>query len=316
MSNRILITGATGFVGSHIAEAFLEAGYELRCGVRDPARPRWLAGLPVETVPLDLTNPTNLRRALEGVTTVVHAAGITRARRPRDYERVNAVGTRRLADAALQAGVRRFVLISSLAACGPDGMNHPASAYGWSKRRAETYLRTFSKNMEIVVLRPAAVYGPRDTDLLPLFALAKKGWLVVPAGPGPLQPVYATDVAGAALAAAREPLVDSRPLPVAENVSYSWERVIRTLEKVEGRSIQAVRLPAAGFRFGGRVAEWVARIADKTPAFDVRRAEDLAFNTWTCDTSPSQKTLRWSSEVPLAEGLGRTARWYEEKGWI
>jgi nucleoside-diphosphate-sugar epimerase len=169
MPDRVLVTGATGFVGSHIAEAFVEAGYEVRVGARASSNERWISSLDTERVPLDLDGSAeDLSRAVHNVDVVVHAAGITRARRPGDYYSVNAGGTRSVATAALRAGVRRLVLISSLAARGPDGRDHPDSDYGRSKLEAESHLRALSGRMEAVVLRPAAVYGPRDTDLLPV----------------------------------------------------------------------------------------------------------------------------------------------------
>lgn len=315
MAGRVLITGATGFVGSHVAEALLEAGYNVLCGARDPSSPRWLADLPVELSPLDLDRPADLSPALKGADTVVHAAGITRARRPEDYERVNAVGTRRLVDAARETGVRRFVQISSLAARGPDGMHHPASAYGWSKRRAEAHLLAHAGDMETVILRPAAVYGPRDTDLLPLFKLAKRGLLAVPTSGGLLQPVYATDVAAAVLAVVREPDMATGLYSVAEPVSYSWNQLAAALEEVFGKSIHVVRFPARGFELVGALVERVARLGSSAPVFDRRRAEDLASYTWTCDVSETEKALGWRAEVSLSDGLERTARWYEKNGW-
>ncbi len=316
MPESVLVTGATGFLGSHMAEAFAAAGYEVRCGLRATSEPRWISGLPVEPVPLDLDRPADLTRALRGVDVVAHAAGITRARRPEDYERVNAVGTRRLAAAAREAGVRRFVLVSSLAARGPDGFGYPASAYGRSKLAAETYLRSLGGPMKTVVLRPAAVYGPRDTDLLPLFRMAASGLLALPAGPGLLQPVYAADAAAAVLAAAREPEVGSGPFPVAEAARYTWPEVARHLAATLGYSVRTVRLPAAAFRIGGRLAERAAKLQGSPPLFDERRAEDLAVYTWTCDPSATEKALGWRAEVPLPGGLARTARWYEEAGWL
>ncbi|MEW6637145.1 MAG: NAD(P)-dependent oxidoreductase, partial [Actinomycetota bacterium] len=173
MPERVLVTGATGFVGSHIAEALVGAGYRVRCGVRKAAR--WASGLDAELVPLDLSRPGDLPRAVRGADVVIHAGGITRARHEEGYRRINAEGTRVLAEAASAAGVRRFVLISSLAARGPDGAAGPASPYGLSKLEAEEIVRSFEGRMEVCALRPAAVYGPRDTDLLPLFRTASRG---------------------------------------------------------------------------------------------------------------------------------------------
>jgi nucleoside-diphosphate-sugar epimerase len=314
--DRVLLTGATGFVGGHVARVLVEAGYEVVCGVRAASDLRWISGLDVERVPLDLGGrPEDLSRAVQNAGMIVHAAGITRARRAADYYSVNAGGTDKLAAAALAAGVRRFVLISSLAARGPDGCAGPASAYGRSKLEAEARLRSLDDRMEAVVLRPAAVYGPRDTDLLPLFRMARAGWLPVPPGAGSLQPVYAEDVARAVLAAARQP-ASFGPFPVAESGRYAWKDVAAGLEKALGRTVRTVRLPATAFILAGRTAEWAARPFSAVPIFDERRARDLAVHTWTCDTSLTERALGWRSEVPLPEGLGRTARWYRRAGWL
>jgi nucleoside-diphosphate-sugar epimerase len=316
MPDRVLVTGATGFVGSHIAQAFVEAGYEVRVGSRASSNERWISGLDTERVPLDLDGSAeDLSRALHNVDVVVHAAGITRARRPGDYYSVNAGGTRNVATAALREGVRRLVLISSLAARGPDGRDHPESDYGRSKLEAESHLRALSGRMEAVVLRPAAVYGPRDTDLLPLFRLARAGWLTVPSRAALLQPVYVQDAARAALAAAREP-VGFGPFPVAENRRYTWRDVAAGLEKALGRTVRAVRLPAGAFVLAGRMAEWAARPFSAVPILDERRSRDLALNAWTCDVSGTEEALGWRAEVPLFEGLERTARWYGQVGWL
>lgn len=319
MPDRVLVTGATGFVGSHVAQAFVEAGYQARVGTRASSNLRWISDLDTERVPLDVRGePEDISRAVENVDVVVHAAGITRARRAEDYYSVNAGGTDKLAAAALRAGVRRFVLISSLAARGPDGLangDHPESDYGRSKLEAENHLRSLEGRMEAVVLRPAAVYGPRDTDLLPLFRMANAGWLPVPSGASPLQPLYAEDAARAALAAARKP-VGFGPLPVAENRRYSWRDVTVELENALGRTVRAVRLPTAAFVLAGQATELAARPFSAAPIFDERRARDLALNAWTCDVSGTEEALGWRAEVPLFEGLERTARWYGQVGWL
>src|SRR5918995_460987 len=281
-----------------------------------PSDPRSISRLAAHRVHLDVSGaPPYISRAVRNVDTVAHAAGITRAKRAGEYYAVNAGGARRLAVAAFRAGVRRFVLVSSLAARGPDGRGHPASDYGWSKLEAERHLRSLDGRMETVVLRPAAVYGPRDTDLLPLFRLAHAGWLPVPSGAAPLQPVYAEDVARAVLAAAREP-AGFGPFPVAENRRYGWPDVVAGLRKVFRRPVRAVRLPAAAFVLAGRGAGRAAGAVSPPGPLPQRPARDLALNAWTCDVSPSEKALGWGARVPLVEGLERTATWDGQAEWL
>jgi nucleoside-diphosphate-sugar epimerase len=316
----VLLTGATGFVGSHVARAFIEAGYEVRCGVRATSDTRAIEGLAVERVALDLDRRIPAE-ALKDAEVVVHAAGITRARREDDYHAVNAVATRRLAAAAASAGVRRFVLISSLAARGPDasshdGLDHPVSAYGRSKVAAEGYLRLFGDRMETVALRPAGIYGPRDTDFLPLIKVARAGWLVIPSDSLRLQPAYAEDVARAVLAAARVAPVGFGPFPVAEQGRYAWREVADGLGRALERPVRTLRLPAGLLVFAGRVAERTARFSGVVPFLDERRARDLAVNAWTCDVSGTEEALGWRAEVPLFDGLRRTVRWYRRAGWL
>jgi nucleoside-diphosphate-sugar epimerase len=319
---RVLVTGAAGFVGSHVAQTFVEAGYEVRCGLRASSDPRWIADLPVERVPLDLTRLEDLSLAVKNVDMIVHAAGLVKAGRTIDYGLVNTEGTRKLAVAAQEAGVRRFVLISSLAARGPDntpardGRDLPASAYGRSKLEAEEVLRPFGEQMEVVALRPAGIYGPRDTELLPLFKMARGGWLILPSGLQVLQPVYATDVARAALAAAGKTAVGFGPHPVAEASRYTWQNAAKGLEDVFGRTVRVVYLPAAAFKLAGRAAEKASRLFDTIPVFDERQAWDLAVHTWTCDPSSTEQALGWRAEVPLYRGLELTAHWYRRVSWI
>lgn len=340
----VLLTGGTGFVGSHVAEALVAAGHPVRCTVRARSDTRWLDPLGVETTPLDLASGSGAPEALAGVGTVIHVAGLTRARDPGLYRRVNAEATGRLAAEAAAAGVRSFIFVSSLAARGPDGAGGPVGAYGRSKREAEERLRSAAGAMSVTVLRPPGVYGPRDTDLLPLFRMAARGWLVAPRGGAPLQPLYATDAALAVLAAAfpagggqgpgggrpapaggstveaNGPPEGGRPgfgpYPIAERARYGWEEVGAGLGRALGRRVRLVRLPAAVFEAAGAAAEAVARLLGRRPVFDRRRARDVARYGYTCDPAPAERALGWWAETPLEEGLARTAAWYRDAGWL
>lgn len=311
-----LVTGATGFVGGHAAEALREAGHRLRFTVRPRSDTRWLRGLGGETVTADLGDREALERAVAGASTVVHAAGLTSAPRPALFRAVNVEGTVRLARAARRAGVARFVFVSSLSAAGPEGRDGPVSAYAASKREAERALRRLEGEMEVVALRPGGVYGPRDTDLLPLFRAAARGWLPVPAGGASLQPIYASDVASAVVRAAGPSAAGFGPHALAQQERHGWEDVRRALEEELGRRVRRLPIPPALFVAAGAVAELVGRLVGRRPVLDRRRARDVARHRWTCDPGPAMEALGWRPEVSLPEGVRRTARWYAGAGWL
>lgn len=309
----VLLTGATGFVGSHVAERL--SGRGLRCTVRASSDLRWLEGLDLETVEVDLADGEGLEAALEGVDRVVHVAGVTRAPREEHFRRVNVEGTRRLAEASVRAGVRRFVFVSSLAARGPDGEDGPVSAYGRSKRAAErSLLRT--AGTEVAVLRPGGVYGPRDTDLLPLFRLARSGWFPLVPSSGVVQPIYVADLADAVVAAGVGEAPGSGPWPLAGRGRHRWSDLADGLGEALGRPVRTFPVPGPLLLAAGAAAELAARVTGRAPDFDRRSARDLARHDWTCDPSPSEAALGWEAEVGLGEGLERTVRWYRREGWL
>lgn len=299
-----------------MAAAWSEAGHHVRYTKRATSDTRWLEGLDVESVEWDVRDTEGLTRALRGIDTVVHVAGVTRARRRPDYFQVNATGSARLAEAAVKAGVSRFVLVSSLAARGPDGGDGPVSAYGQSKRRGEELVRLFEEKMEIVVLRPGGIYGPRDSDLFPLFEMAGKGWLVAPAGSPPLQPVYVSDVARLTVAAGTGAYAGLGPYPVAEEGEYRWREVREGLASALHRRVRMVWLPKTAFIMAGVIAETVARLTRQDPRLDRRNAVDLSRHGWTCDTKATCDAFAWQAEVRLPEGLALTAEWYRRVGWL
>lgn len=312
---RVLVTGATGFVGSHLAEALLHAGHGVVVTLRGVSDPRWLTGLQVERVALDLAAPERTALALEGVEAVVHAGGITRASLPEAFTRVNVDGTRALLRAAADAGVPRFLLVSSLAARGPDGVDGPTSDYGRSKLAAERLAAGFAATLDVTVLRLAAVYGPRDRDLLPLFRLAKRGALLLPPRAARLQPVFASDVAEL-VTGVLERSIGFGPWPVAEPRSYRWQELPAALAAALGRSVRAFHAPPAAFLTVAAIAEGAARLRRLAPTFDLRRARDLAVHAYTCDMRATEEATGWRARIDLAEGMARTASWYREQGWL
>lgn len=320
----VLLTGGTGFVGSHVAAALAARSLRLRCTVRESSDTRWLDPLGVETTVADVTDPDAIRAALEGVDVVIHGAGVTKAPDPDTYFRVNTEGTLSFAKAAAAAGVQRFVFVSSLAARGPDPReaepgcrvpDSPESPYGMSKLTAEERLSAFSDRMDVIILRPGGVYGPRDTDMLPLFRMAEAGYLVVPAEETLLQPVYVGDVAEAVIRSLRAE-AEPGPYPVVGEERHGWTEVAEALGQAVGRSLRVFRIPSRILVAGATVLEWVARVTRRPPALDRRRARDLALRRWTADPTPAERALGWRPRVGLELGMRHTVRWYRDRGWL
>lgn len=319
--SRVLLTGGTGFLGSHVAELLVEAGHDVRATIRATSDTRWLDPLPIEQVVADLEDPDRLAAALDGVSHVMHVGGVTVASDPAVFERVNAAGTAALALAAGRAGVERFVLISSLAARGPDGAEGPVSPYGRSKRGGETRLAELAAAgaapPALRVLRPGGIYGPRDPDLLALFRMGARGLLVLPSVEGRLQPVYVRDVARAALRALEtaDP-TETAPLPVVDDRVHTWSDVGEALAAAVGRHARIVRVPPTVFLAAGAAAEFAAKLTGGPPAFDRRRARDLTRRNFTSDIEETRRALGWAPETSLREGMAVTVRWYREYGWL
>jgi nucleoside-diphosphate-sugar epimerase len=304
---RVLITGATGFLGSHIAETLVQHGLTVRCTVRPRSSLKWLDNLNTEKVSVNFNDETSLQRACQDVDVVIHNAGITRAKNDSEFFEVNTKATERLAKAA--------IFISSLEARGPDGFTTAISSYGKSKLEAERRLSNLQNEIEIILLRPAGVYGPRDTDLLTLFQLANYGFLTVPATSGRLQPVHGRDVAEAVLA-----IIQSKaqigPFEIAEANTYSWQDMASTLEVAMNKKLRVIKVPREVFLAAGYASETFSRFFNQAPKLDRRRAKSLAYYTYTCDTQPFKKAFGWQARISLQEGLKETAAWYKQNHWL
>ena len=324
---RCLITGAAGFVGSHLAEELIAQGNQVRCLVRQTSNLVWLKSLPVELARGDVLTPESLRSAVDGVEKVYHVAGLTRAFAEDDYVRVNAGGTGNLLEACLASGGRlnRVVVVSSLSAAGPgapgraiceDDPPRPLSRYGRSKLQAERVAATFSDRLPISVVRPAAVYGPRDRDTLLLFELANWGLCPITWRQRVFSLIDVRDLARGLIAAGEGPCRAGRIYNLANPKSETLDRVTHMIARSVGRRALTVRLPAAAFYASGAVRELAARARGRPGIFDREKARELAQPNWVCDTSRARDELAFEARVPTEQGICDAARWYRAAGWL
>lgn len=321
---KTLVTGGTGFVGSHLIASLRRRDAEVVALVRSPRRATLLEPLGVTLAAGDLHDTDALRRAVEGVTTVYHVAGLTAARNAAEFHRVNVEGTARLLDAAAVAGVRRFILVSSLAAAGPSPRGgrragaepfEPVTTYGRSKAAAEAVVR--AGPIPWVVARPPAVYGPRDVELLKVFRIARLG--VAPVfgdGRQELSLVYAPDLAEALAAlGSAEGVAGGTYYPSHPEVVTSGE-LVRVIGRAMGRTMRLIPLPRPLARGLLHLTGTAAKLAGQATLLNPDKANEFFQAAWTCDPEPLRRDAGWSASHDLARGVAATLRWYREQGWL
>jgi dihydroflavonol-4-reductase len=325
----ILVTGGTGFVGSHLVERLLSLGYNVRCLLRYPDKRRWLADLPVEVTPGDITVPESLSQAVQGADAVVHAAALLKAKSSEDFYRFNVEGTHNLLEACAKAPTppRRFVYLSSVAAAGPAPPDrpitvsdppHPITLYGRSKLQGEQEVSGFKVALETVIIRPSAVFGPRDRGIFLYFKTVAL-WRFKPffgSSYNLLSVIYIKDLIEAlicALTIAKERL-PKHPLFVADPQVYTWAQVVADMEKALQRKALTVVIPAPIVSMVAAISELFSGKSIGT--FNREKAKEMLASSWWCDVQPAIDHLDWHSVTPIDQAIQQTVDWYREQGWI
>lgn len=327
-AKRVLVTGGTGFVGSHLVERLLRNGYDVTCLVRDPRQLRWLEGMEVQLTQGDCTRPESLAAALQGVSLVFHCAGLTKAIHARDYYRVNHLGTKNLLEACARynPGLEKFILVSSQAAAGPslDGQPvnaatspQPVSDYGRSKLLAEDETQGYKDRLPVVIIRPTSVYGPRDVDVYELFRMASRGLIFeMTGGDRYFNLCYIEDLTTALLLSAERITENGSVYFVAENKSYSFSEFRELLLSTGGVKARTVKIPYGVAYLSGLALE-IGSLFSRRPALANRqKVREAAQRYWLCDTDKIENDLCFRAEYPLMKGLELTWKWYRKNRWL
>ncbi len=324
-----LVTGATGFLGSHIAEQIARDGHAVRVLVRHTSDRSFLRGLECEEALGDVRQPETLPDAVEGVEAVVHAAGLVKARSAREFMSVNAEGTANLLSALNATDrLRRFVYISSLAAHGPsedgrprplDAPPEPVTAYGRSKLRAEELVRSWAGDgRSVAIIRPPVIYGPRDRELLPFFRLTRRRLApLLGDGTNAISLVYVEDAArAAALAAAAADEAPSATYTLDDGQVYTWRDLLGAVEQAVGRKALRIPSPVWAFTAAALASETYGRLRGKAVTFTREKVHEMQQRYWVCSHEEISRDLGWQPQVGLGEGAALTAAWYREHHWL
>lgn len=336
MQKKILITGASGFIGASIVAKALDLGYETWAGVRSSSNRDMLQDKRINFIDLNYANTCMLTDELVTFANkngkfdvIVHVAGITQAIRKADFDTINFDYTKNFVDALVDADMvpNTFVFMSSLGAIGVgdeinyepmqcDRIPNPNTAYGKSKLLAENYLKSIP-NFPYVILRPTGVYGPNDKDYLILMKAVKKG---VNVGAGYkkqiLSFIYVDDLTDIVFTAINKSIVRKEYF-VSDGCGYTDDEFNKIVQiALNKKCVLRLKIPLFIVKAASVVSEKIGELLNRSVTFNTDKYKIMKQRNWACDITPLEKELNFTPKVHLEEGVKKTIAWYKEKGWL
>ena len=330
---KILITGASGFIGSFIVEEALKRGFETWAVVRKSSSKAYLQDERINFIELNLSSKAQLVEQLRGkdFDYVVHAAGVTKCLNKADFRRINTEGTKNLVDALIETGMplKRLVFVSSLSVFGAireqqpyeeireTDTPQPNTAYGRSKLEAEKYLESLGTRIPYIILRPTGVYGPKEKDY---FIMAKSikqhSDFAVGYKRQDITFVYVEDVVQAVFLAL-EKGENGRKYFLSDGEVYQSTTFSDMIHEELGRPWWIrITAPVWVLRVVTFFGEYIGRMTGKVTALNNDKYNILKQRNWRCDIEPARRELGYEPKVKLEEGVKRAIRWYKEQGWL
>lgn len=326
---KVLITGGSGFLGSHIAEQLAQAGHGVRALVRKSSNTKFLAGLSgVELAYGAVEDKDSVAKAAEGVDAIIHSAGLVKAKDASEFTATNVDGTRNLLEVALdrRKQIKRFVFVSSLAAHGPsadgtpvahDREPSPVTNYGRSKLAAERLVMAAKDDLLVTAIRPPAIYGPRDTEMFAFFEALSMGVItVMGGGTQKISIVHGADCAHACILATEKEHESGRAYYVEDGGTYTVSELAEIYQEGSGKRALRIPLPTPILWAAALGNELLVKATGKARIFTRDKINELLAPHWVCSSEPIRTELGWTPSLPWAEGSKKTAEWYRENGWI
>lgn len=310
-----LVTGATGFVGSHLVDHLIEKGYRVSVTLRSTSAMKWLDGKPVEKIEADLRKPL----ALPPCDILFHVAGKINAPTYDDYLANNRDASRHVAEAARTG---RLVCVSSLAAAGPgEGIDEatpcaPISLYGKSKLEGEREVWARRDRVPVTIIRPPVVYGPRDTGLYELYKTVAAGLRPEIGGRKTISLVHVRDLVEGMVRAAEAPEGAGEVFFLSNPEPREMSEVLDLIQRALGGRAIRVPIPDRVVRLLGALTEEGFKLLGKRPMFSREKALEMTQKAWVCTPAKARRLLGWEAKIPLDRGMVETVRWYRDEGLL
>jgi nucleoside-diphosphate-sugar epimerase len=325
-----VVTGANGFVGSHLVELLLQKGFAVRCIIRKGSNTKWLKDLDIELFDCGLLDPNLLKPVFEGASYVFHIAGVVNAPTKKEFFDGNVLTTKNVLEAALDnPTIKKILITSSLAATGPSARSgepltentvcQPINAYGLSKLEQEKLVATYTDKLPLVVIRPPAVYGPRDTEIFLFFETVKKGILPLLGlfGHKTLSLVHVKDLVNGMFMAANSEQTNGQTYFISSFKEYNWLTTGSLIAEALGcKKPISIRVPHAMVYVVASFGQLAAKLTKKKVDLDIERAKQVLAPSWYCSPEKAHKDFGYTELIPIEEGLKETADWYKSQKWL
>ncbi|HMN23440.1 MAG TPA: NAD(P)-dependent oxidoreductase [Ignavibacteriaceae bacterium] len=323
-----VVTGANGFVGSHLVDNLLSKGLKVRCLVRKSSNLKWLDGKNVEIFNSGLSDKDGLRKAFKDANYIFHVAGVVKSKTAEGYFKGNVDTTRNLLEVALESksSIKRFLVVSSQTVSGPSTEGkpvneetecNPITTYGRSKLEEEKLALSYKDKLPITICRAPAVYGERDTEIFIYFQTFNKGLTTtIGFNKKELSLIHVVDlVEGFYLAAMSEKAVGQIYFIGSEKF-YTWQEINSITSKVLNKKPIIIKVPHFLVYTIASVAQFFAMFSSKPATLNIEKAKDITQQYWTCDTSKAIRDLGYKQKISIEDGIKRTCDWYKEMKWI
>lgn len=325
---KALVTGANGFIGSFLAQRLIQEGLAVRAFVRKTSDLRWIKDLPLEFFYGKLSDPDSFDEAVKNVNYVFHTAASKRAFTEAEYDEANYLGTKNLIETCLRKNpnIKRFVYLSTLEVVGPTTKDKPVNEmtscnpitfYGSSKLKGESEVLNHAAALPVTIIRPSAVYGPRDEDFLSLFKFAaRRIEPCIGMEDKYLSLCYVEDLVDAIWLASQKQVARGQIYFIADERIYPYREFMNAIAKTLGVRCIKILFPNSLVLAIGFINDLLAKIRGKPATLNWQKACAMVQSAWVCDVSKAKAELDFRAKVSLEEGVKRTADWYRSQRWI
>jgi nucleoside-diphosphate-sugar epimerase len=329
MENKVaLVTGATGFIGSHLVDLLLSKGYSVRCITRKTSSLKWLEGKNVEIYDCGLTNVEKLVETMRGIDYIFHVAGVVKSKKPQGYFKGNVDATKTLLEAAsnFDNKIQNIMVVSSLTAVGPSENSkpvdetspcNPITTYGRSKLAQERVCHEFMNKLPITICRVPAVYGERDTETFVFFKTMNSRLMTLIGFDKKLVSlIHVSDLVNGFVMAAENEKSKGGTYFISSEKFYTWSEIGKATEKALDKKAFKINVPHSVVYSVATVAQFLSYFSSKPATLNLEKARDIVQSNWICSTEKAIKDLGYKQNTSIEEGVTRTVNWYKKMKWM